>query len=358
MRQSSRLRFTLWNTLACGVVLALAALPVAAGAELTETFSTDRLTVRNLIGEVRIEPGGSAFEVRVQVQGAGAKDGMITLDATDDRLDIVFPEGHSDYVYPRLGRNEDVDLKMRDSNWLGSLLGTDRIEVSGSGRGLELWADVTILVPSGSELEVKNGVGQVIAKNVAGELELATRSGGISAEGTDGTLQIATGSGEIEVARSRGEEIQIATGSGNVTVEDVDGEEIQVATGSGDINVSMIRGRSAQFATGSGDIEARAISSDEADAATGSGDVTLILEQMGRGEYNVGTGSGDIVLGIPHGAGAEIHAETDRGRIDVELDDPTDFRRRESDEVRVDVNGGGAEISLGSGTGDIRIRNQ
>jgi len=67
----------------------LLSVPAWAAFEQRKTFGTDRLTVRNLIGEVRIEPGrGSDFEVLVTIAGRDAKDGLIRLDASDSRLEI------------------------------------------------------------------------------------------------------------------------------------------------------------------------------------------------------------------------------------------------------------------------------
>ena len=94
---------------------------------------------------------------------------------------------------------------------------------------------------------------------------------------------------------------------------------------------------------------------DRVEIGTGSGDVTLDLDQMGDGDYNVGTGSGDITLTMPPGTPVDVHAETNSGRIEVEVLD-AEFRTREDDEVRFSVGGGGVDVELGTGGGDIRIR--
>jgi DUF4097 and DUF4098 domain-containing protein YvlB len=78
---------------------------------------------------------------------------------------------------------------------------------------------------------------------------------------------------------------------------------------------------------------------------------------MGDGEFNVGTGSGDITLRMPPGATADVHAETHGGKVTVDLDGPVAFDTREEDEVRMTVGQGGARVDLGSGSGDIQIRN-
>jgi len=76
-----------------------------------------------------------------------------------------------------------------------------KIEVSGDGKGLEIWADVTVKVPKGRSLEVDHGTGRMEATDVEGDLSLDNASGDISASGIRGTLVADTGSGNVTAAR-------------------------------------------------------------------------------------------------------------------------------------------------------------
>jgi len=346
------------KTLIAGALLVLLALPAAAALQESRSIDTERLTVRNLIGEIRVEGhGGSEFEVNVEVKGRDAKDGMIHLRQHDGGLDIVFP-GEGDFVYPAIGPKGSSSFSGNGNNWTSDLLdgGSGRVKVRGSGKGLEIWANVTVRVPNGARLEVKQAVGAIRAEGVDGRLGLSTNSGDIFADDLRGRLSVATGSGDVAVNRVQGEKISIATGSGDVEADDVDGDEFNIATGSGDVELGVIRGHDVSVATGSGDVKADALDSDEMSVATGSGEITLELEQMGNGEYSVATGSGTILLTLPAGAGAEIHAETDDGKIHVDVADAS-FAYREDDEVQLTVGGGGATVELATGSGEIRIRN-
>ncbi|MCP3981091.1 MAG: DUF4097 domain-containing protein [bacterium] len=331
-----------------------------AGPSETRTIDGDRLTVRNLIGEVRIEGGGgSDFEVVVETNGSDAKQGMIRIEQSGDELEIVFPSGETDYVYPAMGRNSSTNIRIDGDSWLSRLLGTNKkIRVRGSGDGLELWADVTVRVPRGGELGIEHSVGNVHASNVDGELRLSTSSGDIHTEDSRGPLSVATGSGDVDVSGVDGEQIRIATGSGDVEAERLAGDKIKIATGSGDVELDDAQAQKIQLATGSGDIEATAVGADDASIATGSGEVTLHLDRMGDGEFQVGTGSGDIRLGLPPGSSVEVHAETDGGEIAVDLDERVDYKVKEDDEVEFAVGGGAARVTLGSGSGDIVIRHR
>ncbi len=346
------------KTLAFGVVMALA-VPASAAVEEKVTFSTDRLKVRNLIGEITVESGGSDFEVIVEIAGSEAKAGALRLDKSEDELNIIFPAKQS-YVYPRLGKGRDATLDAGSSkSWVGKLVdgmtGRGRIEVSGSGSGTELWADVTIRVPRGAELEVQHGVGKVRVEGAEGELELSTQSGDVEVDGSTGRLAVATGSGDVEVFRAMGEKIAIATGSGDVQAEQLDGDKVNVATGSGSVKVAGARSRAISLATGSGEVSAREVDSDSVSIGTGSGSVTLELDRMGDGDFSVGTGSGDIALRLPSGASVDVRAETDHGKITVALGGEAKFGVKEDDEVEFTVGSGEARVRLGSGSGNIKI---
>ena len=51
-----------------------------------------------------------------------------------------------------------------------------------SGSGMELWADVTVRVPSGGKIAIEHAIGGIEANGVDGQLELSTRSGNVGIE--------------------------------------------------------------------------------------------------------------------------------------------------------------------------------
>ena len=174
------------------LILVLLSVPALAGVEKQHSFSGDNLTVTNLIGTIRVEGhGGSDFEVHVSIEGDAAAADLIrveTREGANAGLAVVFPtEQHTRYVYPELGSSSKTTLSLKDdgrgwvSRILGGVMGSDHIEVRGSGSGLQVWADVTVRVPSGSSLEVSHGVGRVEADGVSAELVLKVRSGSVAA---------------------------------------------------------------------------------------------------------------------------------------------------------------------------------
>jgi DUF4097 and DUF4098 domain-containing protein YvlB len=77
---------------------------------------------------------------------------------------------------------------------------------------------------------------------------------------------------------------------------------------------------------------------------------------MGDGDFLIDTGSGGIELRIPRGAGADFQAETGSGGVDLDLDDGVQLRTKQRDEAAFSIGGGGARVTLDTGSGAIRIR--
>lgn len=379
MRPHPRLILYTLLTLAVAVTIA----PARADFTRDFTIEANELFVGNLIGEILVEGhSGSDFEVVVDVRGDDSDEDRIRFEEESGaraRLLIVFPlDEERDYVYPEMGRRSrtsfHVGRRNDRSSWLGNLFGfgRERIEVRGSGSGLELWADVTIRVPQGKGLVVDHGVGAIEAANVDGDIMLSVNSGHIRAEQitgeTDldtgsghveardivGMLRIDTGSGHVEASNVKGAKVTIDTGSGHVDLELCEAEEIEVDTGSGRVSVDEVQCRDLAVDTGSGGVQGRRVSADAANVDTGSGSVDLEFVRMGDGPYSVDTGSGSITLVVPDDASAHVYAETSSGGVDVDVDG-VDFDRRKRDHAEFEIGNGDAEVELETGSGTIRI---
>ena len=298
-------------------VAALAGTANAAGFSETKSFATNSLTVTNLIGEIRVTGhDGSGFEVIVDVQGDDASREEVRIETSRNSLTVVFPKSRK-YVYPALGAEHEISFRMSDSDsWLGALLGRSQVKVSSRGSGLEIWADVEIRVPEGGRLNLRQGAGAVVAKDVAGDLNLDSHYGKVSVVSLDGDLLVDTGSGDVSVVEVRG--------------------DVNIDTGSGDVDGSGIRAESAMI-------------------DTGSGAVGFSFAEMGRGDFDIDTGSGGITLALPATAGCEVQAESDSGGVRVNLANVKNMRREDDDEVEFTVGDGSARVRLDSGSGAIRI---
>ena len=216
------------------------ATPAHAEFQEVASFTADSLTLENLIGEIRVEGGGSEFRVEVDVRGRDASKESIRLekkDGTEATLSVRFPlETNRRYVYPRLGPGSKSTFE--PGSGLKKIFGAGKIKVSGSGSGLEVWADATVTVPPGGSLRIRHGVGRVAVSNVDGTIDVRVQSGAVSrptafAEDSRWTRGAAVSRWptpraredrhgqrpSVELSRAQGPELEVDTGSGTVEAE-------------------------------------------------------------------------------------------------------------------------------------------
>jgi hypothetical protein len=351
------------------VVFLLAGVAAAADFEREFTFSGKELLVSNMIGQVDVVEGTSgSFRVLVSVHGEDATEELlefITEDGSQGALAIKFPlDDHSKFVYPPLGRSSSTTITFRDEDdhgesWLKKVFSGwsgKKVTVKGTGNGLELWADVTIEVPAKSLLEVRLGVGEILAGGVEADLNLDTNSGAITVENIKGDLLADTGSGRVGAIGIDGE-VNIDTGSGSVHVANCRGSEVLVDTGSGSVEVEKIDCSYMLVDTGSGSVEAQGVKADKAKIDTGSGSVMLQLDRMGKGHFIIDTGSGGIEIILPGDASARIQADTGSGSVRNKVKG-AEVRVAGRDELDMTVGSGAAKVTLDAGSGSITVRQQ
>ncbi len=352
--------------LAAGLALLLAAATALGGEfERTFQFDSDDLEVVAMIGQVEvIAADGKDFTVTVRVRGHDADEALITFTEEQGRngkLAVAFPlQEHSRYVYPELGGGSTTihfrDENSEESSWLKRVfagMSGQKVTVSGKGRGLEMWADLTIAVPAGAGLRVRHGVGAVHADQVAGDLDLDTHSGAIAVAGLVGHLRADTGSGAVTASAVKGS-VSIDTGSGGVEVANVEGDKVHVDTGSGSVELVDVSCQDLLVDTGSGRVRARGVATDQARIDTGSGSVKLQLDRMGGGSFVIDTGSGGIELELPVEASARISVDTGSGSVKADVAGAT-IEHQDKGELRMTVGDGKARVSLDAGSGSVVI---
>jgi hypothetical protein len=339
--------------------------PPATAAEITRefTFATGDLYLGNLIGAIDVRQGsGDAFKVTVHLRGDDMTADSVQLVQENDALRIRFPlDEHQSYVYPALGRGTTTSWSLHDQDtteksWLRRtfrMMSGRRVTVRGSGTGLEMWADVTVEVPSGSTLTLRHGVGEVTSADLQADLDLEANVGGIRVERLKGDLHADTGSGDVTVVDVDGD-LDLDTGSGDVDVRDCDAATARFDTGSGGVAVAGLRCASLNIDTGSGSVSATGVAADEAMIDTGSGDVEFRLDRMGDGRFVVDTGSGGIEMQLPADASANIVADTGSGGIESEVPGAR-FEKLDDGSRRLVVGDGAAEVTLDTGSGSVVV---
>jgi len=335
------------------LALALAlGLATGVGAQETHRLSGGEVTIYNLAGQAEIVRGsGSDVVVRVTRGGADASRLEIQTGEVSGRqtLRVVYPDDQ--IVYPEMGRGSRTSVHVRDDGTFGGGSRGDEVDIRGSGRGLEAWADLVVEVPAGKDFALHLAVGKAEVRGVEGDFALHTGSGSIGATDVSGSLTLDTGSGSATATGVRGD-LSVDTGSGSVTVRDVSGGEVKLDTGSGGVRGGGIEATSLRVDTGSGSIELDEVSCPEVVLDTGSGGVDLVLLKD-VDLLDVDTGSGSVTIHAPADLGGEVDIETGSGGID--LDFAVEVNRVRRDHVIGRLGDGRGRIRIDTGSGSVRL---
>lgn len=170
-------------------------------------------------------------------------------------------------------------------------------------RGSTVTVDALVTLPSGSNVTIRTGAGDVLVQGSAGHVTVKTGSGDISVDDCV-DVQATTGSGDLRIATtSAGGEL--TTGSGDVSAQPCPGR-LKVRTGTGDVRVGT-SGQDSHVTveTGSGDVMAR-VAGGTFEARTGTGDVLVSVREGLPVWLDLSAPLGDITQGLDsHGAPAE-----------------------------------------------------
>lgn len=315
------------------LLLASTAAPAAAQQQepATETYRLRgaSVAVHNIAGRVEVVRGeGEMVRVEVTPRGrdsarlsvaTGVLDGRQTLRVLypEDEDRVVSPEREGEGEVPRffewLGLDVETGIEVREDGRIGDD-GRD-VEVVSSGDGLRAWADVRVLVPSGQEVAVHQGVDRARVSDVDGTVLVDMHSGPAQADRVRGSLTVDTGSGAVRAASVEGD-LAIDTGSGSVRLEGIGGSRVGVDTGSGSVEGTGIRADVLTVDTGSGGVDLREVSARELDSDTGSGSVDVALvSDLERGVID--TGSGGVEVLVPTDFGARLNLDTGSGGIEI-----------------------------------------
>jgi lia operon protein LiaG len=358
------LRGRLAGARGAGLLLVLAGAGIAWGPAHADTIRYSipgkEVTVYNLVGSLEILPGtGSAVTAEVQTQGQDAAKLKVLTGQVRGRqaLRVVYPDDH--VVVPSMGHHSTTTLRVREDGTFGDdKEGHDqgrRMTLSDRGPGIEASADVKLLVPPGTNLIVRWGLGSASVARVDAKVTVDGASMPIRAEDLHGPFHADIGSGSVDVMGSDAE-LNIDTGSGGVHLRDVrTRENILVDTGSGEVSGENLSAASVAIDTGSGSITLEKVEAKSVTLDTGSGEIDLDLTSD-VSTLVVESGSGDVTVSFPRGVGAQLSVETGSGGIRSELALETQVRKHDALIGRIGDGRGTIEIETGSGTVTLRER--
>ncbi|GAA2386420.1 DUF4097 family beta strand repeat-containing protein [Streptomyces glaucosporus] len=239
-----------------------------------------------------------------------------------DRSDTVVE------VRPR-DPERDQDVRAADRTEVAYANGTLTVRTPGQRHplGRTGTVDVTVELPTGSQVEMTGAWAQVLGEGRLGEVRVKTSSGDVRLD-TTGPLKLTASHGSITVERVEGM-AEITTSSGSLRVGTVDGPAVLknshgttiVGAATGDLRVSGANG----------DIHiARAGASVAATTAHGA----LRVGEVARGTVHLETSYGAIEVGIREGTAAWLDVSSDSGQVRNTLT-PSDAPEETADTVKV-----------------------
>ncbi len=246
----------------------------------------------------------------IEVETHGRDEVLITLERDVDRAsdsekkeiyarqEIIFDKDGNDVIVEIRFDEDDVDRAWK--RWK---------------RDYDLEVDLTITIPERYNVEFRTGAGNVIIAEAEGDISGRTGAGNIEIEGVFGTLDISSGAGNITIDGAEGD-VYVQSGAGGVELEDVQGR-----------------------------IEAR----------TGAGNITAVITGPLAGDSSFDTGAGNVTVYLADDVEADVEGRASLGNAKSDFD----LRVRGkfmSKSFSGRINGGGPEITLSSGVGNVSLR--
>ncbi|HEX4056421.1 MAG TPA: M56 family metallopeptidase [Tepidisphaeraceae bacterium] len=244
----------------------------------------------------------------------------------------IIQEGHevdiraaADESYPSLGSNVDVEIEitvpkkfeahLKDGGGKAEVAGIDGILDATTGGG-----NVELKDCSG-QLNATTGGGNVELEKVSGSLEGHTGAGNIEAKDCTASLWLSTGNGNIELEKIGGS-VDGRAGSGNFEATDCTGE-LKASVGMGNIEIDRFTGPSVTAQTGAGNVTADLLDQPKADCSLRSsmGNVDVKLKQTIAVNLSASAGVGrmhsEFPMGAINGGGPNVQIETGMGNVQV-----------------------------------------
>jgi hypothetical protein len=178
------------------------------------------------------------------------------------------------------------------------------------------YAEWTLEIPDGLDLDFKTGSGNIEIEGLEIEIQASSGSGNIDIIDVDGSARTNTGSGNIELDNVAGD-VDANTGSGSIRLRAIVGDA-SLNTGSGNIRGNSVSG-AFSMNTGSGNIEVTdATITGRSSLNTGSGNAELVLAAELNDDVSLSTGSGNAIL--------DFNGQTIEGEFTMKAQDSDDIR--------------------------------
>lgn len=258
-------------------------------------------------------------------------DATITATDRDDTVVLVRPSDSA----------RDADVRAAEQTRVEYASG--RLVVR-APRPRVLWGkagsvDVTVELPTGSDLEADASVATVRTTGALGDCRIKTSTGDVRLDEAR-TTTVGTGAGTVTIEHVDGD-VQVSTGSGRIEVHSVAGNAV-VKNSNGHNRIGTVTG-SLRAKTANGDIVVSGVGHD-VHAATANGNIRI--GEIVCGAANLRTARGEIEIGIRSGTAARLDVHTTFGKVQNLLAETTGPASTDDS----------VEIQAHTGFGDILVR--
>jgi hypothetical protein len=212
-------------------------------------------------------------------------------------------------------------------------------------------AKYTITVPAEFNAQLKTSGGGVELSNLKGKFEAHTSGGSLRFSHLEGPLNGGTSGGSIRVSDCNGE-LKVHTSGGSIDCQKGSGS-LEGGTSGGGVTVKDFRGP-AHVETSGGGINFENVTG-RVDGSTSGGSISARLATPSAEEVRLQTSGGSVTVLVPESWAFNLNASTSGGGVSSELP-VTVTGKKESNQLRGPVNGGGKEVFLRTSGGSIHVK--
>ncbi|UED88057.1 DUF4097 family beta strand repeat-containing protein [Streptomyces profundus] len=243
-----------------------------------------------------------------------------------------------------------VEVRPRDPRRDQDVRAADQTEVTYAGGVLTIrtpkanfigrtgTVDVTVELPTGSQVEMTGAWAQVLGEGRLGEVRLKTSSGDVRLDAA-GPVRLTASHGSITVDRVEGM-AEISTNTGNLRIGLVDGPAV-LKNSHGTTTVGTVTGELRVRGANGGIDVAHAGASVAGTTTNGH----LRVADVARGAVRLETSNGSIEIGIREGTAAWLDVSSKRGQVRNTLATAeAPDRTEETVEVRARTNWGNIDV--------------
>ncbi len=144
--------------------------------------------------------------------------------------------------------------------------------------------------------------------------------------------------------------VSLSTGAGNILVEGKP-EKVEASTGAGNVDINAMKAKF-NISTGAGNITIKDSSAKgDCELSTGAGNVDFIGEVNEVDDFKASTGMGNVDFRVPADSKMTLDASTGLGNLSGSF-----ITSKESkSHFKGDINGGGSDIELSTGVGNVSV---